>query len=114
MEAAPISSVKNAIGLDRDLRLTLLERLSSRILHTEEIIETLAQPDTPSRLVGLLLILCKDFGIQESKGITIGLNLSHHEIAKSIGSRRGPVCRLLGALKNFRYLKINNQKNNDL
>ncbi len=110
MDAAPISSAKNAIELDRDLRLTLLEGLSSRILHAEAMIETLAQPDTPSRLVGFLLILCKDFGIQESKGITIDLTLSHHEIAKSIGSTRGTVCRLLGELRNSGYLKIDNQK----
>ena len=44
-----------------ELSAIMLRGLSSRILQTEMMIETLAHRDMGSRLVSFLLILCRDF-----------------------------------------------------
>jgi len=110
MVTAPATSVKNAIESDASVGLLLLQGLSSRILQTETMIETLTHRDMSSRLVSFLLVLCRDFGVPEEKGITIDLKLSHQSIAEAIGSTRVTITRLLGELRNSDLLAINRKK----
>ena len=84
----PIEQVEKALKDNPDLSMLMLQGLSSRILQTEMMIETLAHRDMGSRLVSFLLILCRDFGVPTTDGITIDLRLSHQEIAEAIGSTR--------------------------
>ena len=51
MLSAPASSVRRAIEQDARVGLLLLQGLSSRILQTETMIETLTHRDMSSRLV---------------------------------------------------------------
>ena len=110
MLSAPASSVRNAIEGDSSVGLLLLQGLSSRILQTETMIETLTHRDMSSRLVSFLLVLCRDFGVPGEKGITIDLRLSHQGIAEAIGSTRVTITRLLGDLKNLGLLQIDRKK----
>ncbi len=110
MVTAPAASVRQAIEDDTGVGLLLLQGLSSRILQTETMIETLTHRDMSSRLVSFLLVLCRDFGIPEDKGITIDLKLSHQSIAEAIGSTRVTITRLLGDLRNSGLLKIDRKK----
>jgi hypothetical protein len=52
--------------------MLMLQGLSSRILQTEMMIETLAHRDMGSRLVSFLLILCRDFGVPTPDGMPGG------------------------------------------
>ena len=108
--AAPATSVRNAIEQDTGVGLLLLQGLSSRILQTETMIETLTHRDMSSRLVSFLLVLCRDFGVPGEKGITIDLRLSHQSIAEAIGSTRVTITRLLGELKNASLLAVDRKK----
>jgi CRP/FNR family transcriptional regulator, global nitrogen regulator len=90
--------------------LLLLQGLSSRILQTETMIETLTHRDMSSRLVSFLLVLCRDFGVPSSEGITIDLRLSHQAIAEAIGSTRVTITRLLGDLRNDGLVQIDRKK----
>jgi len=99
MITAPASSVLRAIEEDASVGLLLLQGLSSRILQTETMIETLTHRDMSSRLVSFLMVLCRDFGVAGEKGITIDLRLSHQAIAEAIGSTRVTITRLLGDLR---------------
>ena len=90
--------------------LLLLQGLSSRILQTETMIETLTHRDMSSRLVSFLLVLCRDFGIPGNQGITIDLRLSHQAIAEAIGSTRVTITRLLGDLRNSGLVEIDRKK----
>ena len=74
------------------------------------MIETLAHRDMGSRLVSFLLILCRDFGVPSSDGITIDLKLSHQAIAEAIGSTRVTVTRLLGDLRQVGMIAIHKKK----
>ena len=93
-----------------ELSTMMLRGLSSRILQTEMMIETLAHRDMGSRLVSFLLILCRDFGIPSSEGITVDLKLSHQAIAEAIGSTRVTVTRLLGDLREQSMISIHKKK----
>ncbi len=110
MISAPAGSVRNAIEADSGVALLLLQGLSSRILQTETMIETLTHRDMSSRLVSFLLVLCRDFGVPSDKGITIDLRLSHQSIAEAIGSTRVTITRLLGDLRNLGLLQIDRKK----
>ena len=110
MVTAPADSVLRAIEGDASVGLLLLQGLSSRILQTETMIETLTHRDMSSRLVSFLLVLCRDFGVPGEKGITIDLKLSHQAIAEAIGSTRVTITRLLGDLRNSGLVQIDRKK----
>ncbi len=99
-----------AIKEHPELSALMLRGLSSRILQTEMMIETLAHRDMGSRLVSFLLILCRDFGIPGNEGITVDLKLSHQAIAEAIGSTRVTVTRLLGDLREQGMISIHKKK----
>tara|TARA_B100000700_G_scaffold201644_1_gene221784 strand:- start:41 stop:724 length:684 start_codon:yes stop_codon:yes gene_type:complete len=110
MITAPATSVRKAIEEDTGVGLLLLQGLSTRILQTETMIETLTHRDMSSRLVSFLLVLCRDFGVPGEKGITIDLRLSHQAIAEAIGSTRVTITRLLGDLRNIGLLEVERKK----
>ena len=108
--SAPATSVRQAIEKDARVALLLLQGLSSRILQTETMIETLTHRDMSSRLVSFLLVLCRDFGMPGTRGITIDLKLSHQAIAEAIGSTRVTITRLLGDLRNDGLVEIDRKR----
>lgn len=108
--SVPIEQMEKALKENPELSLVLLQGLSSRILQTEMMIETLAHRDMGSRLVSFLLILCRDFGLPTKEGITIDLKLSHQAIAEAIGSTRVTVTRLLGDLRQDKMISIHKKK----
>lgn len=108
--SSPIEQVERALTENPELSMLMLRGLSSRILQTEMMIETLAHRDMASRLVSFLLILCRDFGVPTSEGIRIDLKLSHQAIAEAIGSTRVTVTRLLGDLRDQEMISIHKKK----
>ncbi len=108
--SAPIEQVQPALQGNSEFSMLMLQGLSSRVLQTEMMIETLAHRDMGSRLVSFLLILCRDFGIPTTEGIRIELKLSHQAIAEAIGSTRVTVTRLLGELREQEMVSIYKKK----
>ena len=108
--STPIEHVEQALKDNPELSMFMLQGLSSRILQTEMMIETLAHRDMGSRLVSFLLILCRDFGVPTTDGIRVDLKLSHQAIAEAIGSTRVTVTRLLGELREKNMISIYKKK----
>ncbi|MBC6476082.1 MAG: global nitrogen regulator NtcA [Hormoscilla sp. GM102CHS1] len=109
----PMEQVLSALKENPELSMIMLQGLSSRILQTEMMIETLAHRDMESRLVSFLLILCRDFGVSSPDGmdgITIDLKLSHQAIAEAIGSTRVTITRVLGDLRSDQLISIHKKK----
>ena len=75
MITAPANSVLRAIEEDASVGLLLLQGLSSRILQTETMIETLII-EICLLVWSVLMVFCRDFGVASEKGITIDLRLS--------------------------------------
>ena len=105
-----IEQMEKSLKEEPELAMVMLRGLSSRILQTEMMIETLAHRDMESRLVSFLLILCRDFGIPSEDGVTVDLKLSHQAIAEAIGSTRVTVTRLLGDLRDRKMISILKKK----
>ncbi len=108
--SSPIEQAEQAMLDNPELTRLMLKGLSSRILQTEMMIETLAHRDMGSRLVSFLLILCRDFGEPTPDGIRVELKLSHQAIAEAIGSTRVTVTRLLGELREKEMISIHKKK----
>lgn len=108
--SVPIDQAEIAFRENAQLTRLMLQGLSSRILQTEMMIETLAHRDMGSRLVSFLLILCRDFGTPSQQGVQIDLKLSHQAIAEAIGSTRVTVTRLLGELRDEEMISIHKKK----
>jgi global nitrogen regulator NtcA len=108
--SSPIEQVEQSLKENPELSMLMLRGLSSRILQTEMMIETLAHRDMGSRLVSFLLILCRDFGVPCADGVTVDLKLSHQAIAEAIGSTRVTVTRLLGDLREKKIISIYKKK----
>jgi global nitrogen regulator NtcA len=110
--SVPIERFEQTLKNNPELSWHMLRGLSSRILQTEMMIETLAHRDMESRLTSFLLVLCRDFGIPAmgGKGVTIDLKLSHQAIAEAIGSTRVTVTRLLGELRDSGAISIDKKK----
>ena len=108
--SAPIERAEKAFQENPELSRLMLQGLSSRILQTEMMIETLAHRDMGSRLVSFLLILCRDFGEPPPEGLQIDLKLSHQAIAEAIGSTRVTVTRLLGELREEGMISIHKKR----
>ncbi|GAB4216444.1 MAG: global nitrogen regulator NtcA [Synechococcales cyanobacterium] len=106
----PIEQVEKTLKENAELSTLLLKSLSSRILQTEMMIETLAHRDMGSRLESFLLILCRDFGVPSPQGVTIDLRLSHQAIAEAIGSTRVTITRLLVELRKAKKISIYKKK----
>jgi len=108
--SVPIEHMEKALTVNAELSMVLVQGLSSRILQTEMMIETLAHRDMGSRLVSFLLILCRDFGVPGSEGVIIDLKLSHQAIAEAIGTTRVTVTRLLGELRDKEMISVYKKK----
>jgi len=108
--SAPIEHVQQSLKNNPELSMLLMQSLSSRILQTEMMIETLAHRDMGSRLISFLLILSRDFGVHTNEGVRIDLKLSHQAIAEAIGSTRVTVTRLLGDLRSENRISIHKKK----
>jgi CRP/FNR family transcriptional regulator, global nitrogen regulator len=106
----PMVQVGKALQKDPEMAMLLLSGLSSRILQTEMMIETLSHRDMSSRLKSFILTLCLDFGVQRGNGIQIDLQLPHQGIAEAIGSTRVTVTRLLGELRDQGIISIEKKK----
>ena len=109
MVTAPASSVRQAIEADTSVGL-LLQGLSSRILQTETMIETLTHRDMSSRLVSFLPGALPRFRHSQHAG--------HHDRPASLppsdrGSHRFhavTITRLLGDLRNSGLVEIDRKK----
>jgi CRP/FNR family transcriptional regulator, global nitrogen regulator len=108
--SVPVEQMEKAFRENPELAVLILQSLATRILQTEMMIETLAHRDMGSRLVSFLLILCRDFGVPASEGVTIDLKLSHQAIAEAIGSTRVTITRLLGDLRDSNAISIHKKK----
>jgi len=106
----PSAQVVKALKEDAEVAAMVLRGLSARVLQTQRIVEALAQRDIGSRLKRFLLILCRDFGVPGTEGITIRLKLSHQEIAEAIGATRVTVTRLLAQLREQALISIDNKQ----
>jgi CRP-like cAMP-binding protein len=72
--------------------------------------EILLHREVRVRLAALLLDLARGFGKKSKKGITIELNIPHHELARFIGATRETVSATISSFKTAGYIESAGRK----
>lgn len=93
-----------------DLSFKLTKLIGFRLKKIENRIEELVFKDVPARLAHLLLDFSKKFGVKEGEGVSIGVRITHKEIANLIGSTRETVSMTLGEFKRQGFIAMEGKK----
>jgi CRP-like cAMP-binding protein len=78
-----------------ELSARMLSLMAARLHNTIAHFDTTTSLDVPARLARKLLLLAKDFGVREGKGIALTLKLSQSELGDLVDSSRQTVNREL-------------------
>ncbi len=95
----PRAAIEDLIRERPEVALRLLERLNEQLRRCEAQIEDFAFRNVPTRVARLLARLGEEHGTVSREGVTIGLRLSHQDIANMIATSRETVSGVLGELR---------------
>ncbi|MBB5174192.1 Crp/Fnr family transcriptional regulator [Texcoconibacillus texcoconensis] len=87
-----------------NIAFKLLETVTNRLAHTENLVQNLATKDPEVRLVHMILEFSEKFGTETEKGIEIDLTLSREEIANYIGVTRETISRKLSKFEDLNFI----------
>ena len=93
-----------------EVSLGITKLIGLRRRRIERRLKSLLFRSNRQRLVHLLLELADQYGKQSNEGITLGIKLSHQDLAGVIGSTRETVTVVLGDLQNEKLLTIGRRK----
>ncbi len=96
------SEVQKSDDLMRELNLTLIQRLR----HTEALLALRSKRQTSERLIGFLSFLAQEYGRRTPQGILLEIQLTHQQIADTIGTTRVSITRMIGLLKKASLIKV--------
>lgn len=91
-----------------DAALSVARHLSVELHKAWEQTSLLAlAPSTQAKLAQFLLAWAARRGLKTTEGIHLALDMTHEEIARSIGASRESVSRILGDFRNRRLIRTN-------
>lgn len=97
--ALPRARFEQLMQQHPEVALRVITKLNEQLHRVEEQIEDFAFRNVPTRLARLLTRLGEDYGTVSRQGITIGLRLSHQDIANMLATSRETVSGVLGDLR---------------
>lgn len=89
-----------------DIAIKIMEELSNRLDHLENVVESMGTRTVDSRISSVLLEFADKFGTANSRGVLIDLPLSREGIANYIGITRETVSRKMSMLQDDGVLEI--------
>ena len=98
----------NLLELEQSPHLTLglAKAMAARYRQAESMLALLGLRRVEERVRGFLELLAKDFGEPCDAGLRLNLRLTHQEIASALSTTRVTVTRVLGQLRDERWLEI--------
>jgi CRP/FNR family transcriptional regulator len=94
-----------------NISLKLLQEMTGRLAHAENLVQTLATKDAEVRLANLILDLSEKYGRKTAKGIEISLPMTREEMANYIGVTRETISRKLNKFEDYGFIHANGNKN---
>lgn len=91
------------------ISLNLLKIMSRRLRQLQRQVKNLALKDAYGRLASRLFKLARDHGNPDEQGVTIGLALTHQDLANFIGTSRETVSRILREFEKANVISVNKQ-----
>ncbi len=90
-----------------DAAMSVAKHLSMELHKAWEQTSLLAlAPSTQAKLAHFLLARGTDYGQVTEEGVHVALNMTHEEIAKSIGASRESVSRILGEFRSRQLIRV--------
>jgi CRP/FNR family transcriptional regulator len=102
------ASLERVIKSDPEFALRLFSSLSERLRQSDEVIESLLHREVSARLATLLMNLSDRFG--EEDGETIGVRLTHQDLANMIASTREAVSKVMSEFQRDGPIEVRNRK----
>jgi CRP-like cAMP-binding protein len=98
--------VERAIRQEPRVAFKLMTMLELRLVQYEELVKCLLPRETEVRLANLLPILARKFGERNDGSVTIGLRLTHQDLAAMVASTRESVTKVLNEMRNRDVIEI--------
>ena len=89
-----------------ELALGFAKAMAARYRQAESLLALLGLRRVEERVRGFVELLAKDFGEPCDAGLRLNLRLTHQEIASALSTTRVTVTRVLGQLRDARWLEI--------
>lgn len=100
------ASLERAIKSNPDFALRLFSSLSERLRQSDEVIESLLHREVSTRLATLLLNLSDRLGEEGESGVTLGIRLTHQDLASMIASTREAVSKVMSEFQRDGYIEV--------
>ena len=98
--------VERAVRQESRVAFKLMTLLELRLVQYEELVKCLLPRETEVRLANLLPILAQKFGESNGSAVTIGLRLTHQDLAAMVASTRESVTKVLNEMRNREIIEI--------
>jgi CRP/FNR family transcriptional regulator, global nitrogen regulator len=98
--------VERAVRQEPLVAFRLMTLLELRLVQYEELVKCLLPRETEARLANLLPILAQKFGERDDGRVTIGLRLTHQDLAAMVASTRESVTKVLNDMRNRDLIEV--------
>ncbi|MDE0771911.1 MAG: Crp/Fnr family transcriptional regulator [Salibacteraceae bacterium] len=99
-----------AMSSNSDLTKEVIKSLSKDLTNMADSITVLAQKPVRERLAGALMVLIDTYDIDESKGVSNGINLTREDLANMVGTATETLIRLLHDFKYEQLIETQGRK----
>ncbi len=104
------ATLTEAVRRDPGFALKLFSSFSERLRQSDEVIESLLHREVSTRLATLLLNLSHRFGEANGSGTTLGMRLTHQDLANMIASTREAVSKVMSEFQREGMVKVQNHR----
>jgi len=98
------------IQADPALSAAMLQALAQRYRQSQALLGLMALRRVEERVRGFLELIASDYGQPCEQGLRLNLRLTHQEVASALATTRVTVTRVIGALKEEGWLRIDSQR----
>jgi CRP-like cAMP-binding protein len=95
---------------DPDLAAAMLHAVIHSHRQSQALLALMGLRRVEERVRGFLELLASDYGKPCDQGLRLNLRLTHHEVASALGTTRVTVTRIIGALRDEGWLKIDDTR----
>lgn len=104
------SSIERVMKQNPEFALRLFSSLSERLRQSDEVIESLLHREVSTRLATLLLNLSERLGEEDGDGVTLGVRLTHQELANMIASTREAVSKVMSEFQRDGHIEVRKRR----
>lgn len=98
------------IEADPALSALMLQALAQRYRQSQALLGLMALRRVEERVRGFLELIASDYGQPCPEGLRLNLRLTHQEVASALATTRVTVTRIIGALREEGWLRIDGQR----